>query len=325
MLLSIIVPVYNVGKYLNECLNTVIALRQSLEIILVDDGSTDGSGILCDEWAEKDSRIRVIHQSNVGLSGARNTGIRQSKGDYLMFLDSDDFLNVGETERLLSHLDSRYDVIVGLYENYYETQNKSEKEYGQTFLENTGEITKDRFLETISMVEEGCYLVAVRFIVRKDFLMDNEYFFCEGIYHEDEEWVSRWLKTAQRIYLSDCYFYKYRQSREDSIMAMVKPKHIWDSLTIMEHDKELLLKEQVGTVYAEFLQIRMARLFLNVLLNMSVLNKQERKQAIGKLRALYPFYVKGLKGKKAKLVKVFCWAFGIRFTGVMLRAIKRIK
>ena len=93
-LISIIVPVYNVEKYLNECIDSIIAQTYSnIEIILVNDGSTDASGKICDEYAEKDGRIKVIHQVNAGLSAARNAGMAVATGEYLYFVDSDDYVD----------------------------------------------------------------------------------------------------------------------------------------------------------------------------------------------------------------------------------------
>ena len=90
--ISIIVPVYNVQEYLNECVNSVLKQSyENLELILVDDGSTDGSSTMCDEFAIKDARVRVIHKPNGGLSDARNIGLLQAKGKYVCFLDSDDY------------------------------------------------------------------------------------------------------------------------------------------------------------------------------------------------------------------------------------------
>ena len=90
-MISVIIPVYNVSSFLGECIESVCDQTfMDLEIILVDDGSTDESGMICDIYAKKDARIRVIHQENRGLSGARNTGIMQAKGEYLVFIDSDD-------------------------------------------------------------------------------------------------------------------------------------------------------------------------------------------------------------------------------------------
>lgn len=93
-MISIIIPVYNVEQYLDKCLQSVIhQTYQDIEIILVDDGSSDNSGILCDKWQEKDSRIKVIHKSNGGVSNARNVAIEQANGEYLMFIDSDDIVS----------------------------------------------------------------------------------------------------------------------------------------------------------------------------------------------------------------------------------------
>lgn len=103
---SVIVPVYNVEKYIHRCVDSI--LKQSyrdLELILVDDGSTDHSGRICDEYEERDNRVRVIHQKNTGLSGARNTGIRQSTGDFLFFVDSDDYVSPHLLEKGLAAFD----------------------------------------------------------------------------------------------------------------------------------------------------------------------------------------------------------------------------
>lgn len=95
MLISIIIPVYNVSLFLEKCLNSVINQTfKNLQIILVDDGSTDNSGIICDNYSKKDSRIEVIHQKNKGLSEARNTGLSLARGEYITFVDSDDYIEL---------------------------------------------------------------------------------------------------------------------------------------------------------------------------------------------------------------------------------------
>ena len=91
--ISVIVPVYNVEKYLEKCVQSVLAQTfKEIEILLIDDGSKDASGRLCDQYALKDGRIRVIHKENGGLSDARNRGIMEARGDYLSFIDGDDYI-----------------------------------------------------------------------------------------------------------------------------------------------------------------------------------------------------------------------------------------
>lgn len=113
--LSVIVPVYNVEKYLQRCVDSLLAqTHEDLEILLVNDGSTDGSPALCDAYAKKDARIRVIHQKNGGLSAARNTGIDAATGEYLAFLDSDDYVDRATYSLLLREMQERRADIVGM-------------------------------------------------------------------------------------------------------------------------------------------------------------------------------------------------------------------
>lgn len=113
-LISVVVPVYNVEKYLNRCIESIVnQTYKNLEIILVDDGSTDSSQMICDEWAEKDKRIKVIHKKNGGLSSARNAGLKVLTGKYVCFIDSDDYIEINALELMLkSIISDDYDVCI---------------------------------------------------------------------------------------------------------------------------------------------------------------------------------------------------------------------
>lgn len=103
ILVSIIVPVYNVEEYLDDCVNSILSQsHKTIQVILVDDGSTDNSGLLCDNYVRKDSRVETIHKKNGGLSSARNAGIKLAKGEYIAFIDSDDAISKYYVERLLT-------------------------------------------------------------------------------------------------------------------------------------------------------------------------------------------------------------------------------
>lgn len=124
---SIIIPVYNVKEYIDECIISIVNQTYSnLEIILIDDGSSDGSAEICDRWASKDSRIHVAHQGNRGVSAARNTGLFMSKGEFISFVDADDWLETDEIEKLVSHLISHEaDMAVCGYINHSLKRNKT--------------------------------------------------------------------------------------------------------------------------------------------------------------------------------------------------------
>lgn len=126
-LISVVIPVYNVEMYIDKCVDSVInQTYKNLQIILVDDGSTDASGKLCDELAKKDNRITVIHKKNGGLSSARNAGIDIAKGKYISFLDSDDFIDSTTVEKCVQRLkNNNADIVVFNRYNYYENGTKT--------------------------------------------------------------------------------------------------------------------------------------------------------------------------------------------------------
>ena len=114
---SIIVPVYNVSNYLNSCIDSILAQSyQDFELILVNDGSTDDSGIICDEYQSKDCRVKVFHTSNHGVSHARNSGLRNASGEYITFIDSDDYIDANYLESYLQY--KKYDCVIGSYQTF---------------------------------------------------------------------------------------------------------------------------------------------------------------------------------------------------------------
>lgn len=321
---SIIIPVYNVEKYLECCVKSVMSLKCETEILLIDDGSTDKSGKICDSFAEKDSRIKVIHKENRGLSAARNTGIENSNSDYLLFLDSDDFLDAEETERLIQKTNSGVDIGLGLYREYYEKENVFKKEKCTPFLEHQGVISVDEFLKTVPNDGQSCYLTAWRFIVKRDFLIKNNLYFFEGIYHEDEEWVPRLLFAADKINVTDCFFYCYRQDRMGSITGKINPKRVWDTFTIMEHHQKLLETKNLNLVQKEFLLYRMASLFSNNIINYKSLDKEDKKVATEKLKTYYSVCNKYLKGKRNSIISFSVKLLGVKATAEILRFVNRL-
>ncbi len=310
-MVSIIIPVYNVEKYVRVCVESVLLLETEIEILLIDDGSTDTSEHICDDLAKQDCRIIVIHQENKGLSEARNTGIQNAHGDYVMFLDSDDFLDSVEADKLLKKVAAGTEVIVGLYRNYYEHTASFAPENCDAFLSMDGLVPIHAFLENIPKDGQSCYMVACRFIVRRDFLQKNHLIFFPRIYHEDEDWTLRVLCAAEQVLVTHYYFYQYRQGRKEAITATVTPKHIWDRFLIMERESALLNDFLYDNVKRTYIHYRIAQLFLSNMLDLSVLGKEERKKAYGELHALYPV----CKGYFAGPIGLFA-EFGIKIWGI---------
>ena len=185
--ISVVVPVYNVAKYLNRCVDSILQQKYTnFEIILVDDGSTDGSSEICDVYSNV-SNIKVYHKSNGGLSSARNFGISKVTGEYLSFIDSDDWINPNYFTSFISAMSLGADIIIGDYTLYI---NGSEKEHihRANIDEGSyiGESCKDVFLD--SLIRKGQYMSVWRNLYSLKFLKDNNLTFISEreIYAEDD-------------------------------------------------------------------------------------------------------------------------------------------
>lgn len=136
MLLSVIVPVYNAEKYLKRCLDSILAQKYTdFELLLIDDGSTDESGRICDEYAEKDSRIRVFHKVNGGVSSARNRGLDNARGEWISFVDSDDSVSELYLYNLLSHC-ANVDLVISYAEFVYSDSTRRRESYSSRMISN---------------------------------------------------------------------------------------------------------------------------------------------------------------------------------------------
>ncbi len=219
--ISVIIPVYNVEKYLPQCVESVLAQSyQNFEILLIDDGSTDQSPAICDSFAEKNTKIRVFHKANGGASTARNAGLDRASGEYVFFLDSDDYLDPQALEKLLSVLQSAdadfafcEAVTVEEESGAQSTGNYSfHRDYGQ----NSGE---NLFAE---MVQKKEFHVAVWMnLYRRDFLEKNSLRFSEGIMYEDCIYAYQLYKLAEKAVHVHEYLY-YRRYRAGSVMTSKK-------------------------------------------------------------------------------------------------------
>ena len=239
MKLSIIVPVYNVEAFLTKCVDSLLAQdlpADDYEIIIVDDGSTDGSGALADALATEHGNIRVIHQRNRGLSGARNAGIPVASGTYVMFVDSDDFLCPNVLGTLVGLMESKeLDILRFNYQNVNMDGAVFEpNKYVKPFVDYSDEVCDG---ETFLNERLGYACYAWQFLVKASILRKEGNGFKEGIYFEDVEWTPRILLQARRVASTDTLVYNYL-FRTGSIArnkdAEKKRKAIRDKMTILE-------------------------------------------------------------------------------------------
>lgn len=224
-LISVIIPVYNIESSLPRCIDSVLNQTYSnLEIILVDDGSTDSSGEICDNYAKKDNRIIVIHKENGGISTARNAGLERVTGEYIMLLDSDDFIPIYAIEKMYTRImadDS--DMVMGKHVDWYE-DGKEDGAFCEWF--NDGIIAKDEVFK--KMGTDNYYPVSVWGKLYKKCMFDGIEF--PSLRCGEDLWVfCSIIKKCEKISILDEKIYYYYQ-RSDSVTHKKSEKIKYDEL-----------------------------------------------------------------------------------------------
>lgn len=237
--ICIIIPIYNVEKYLPQCLDSVLEQTyQNLEIILVNDGSTDSCGEICDGYANKDSRIKVIHKENGGLSDARNAGIKIATGEFIAFIDSDDWISPNFCEILLkTALQNKAEIVecgFAKFENESEINLEKSSEKNEKFVYNTEEAVELLMKENLKQM--ACNKLFKRDIIKNIFFEKNRK-------HEDEFWTYQIFGNANQIVKINKVLYFYRQHSQ-SIMGI--------NYNISRLDGLLALEERIDYVAKNF-------------------------------------------------------------------------
>ncbi len=306
-LISVIVPVYNVEKYLDRCVESIVnQTYKNLEIILVDDGSPDNCPKMCDEWAKKDNRIKVVHKQNGGAASTRNAGLDVFTGEYVFFVDSDDTIVDNAIEYLLSIIyDNSCDMAVGRYvkvtdnveESVAFTDNVniySETEYWQKYYEYyySG---KDEY--AITMIIPCCKLIN-----RKVF---NDLRFDEGKFYEDEFIIHSLVSKCSRIAFVDSKLYMYYQY-QTSIMHRKGVKNSLDAVEALERRLDYFIEKNMPCIDEAVLH------YLSALKNL--MNAKYKpftsKNIITQYRLGYKKYINYCNlSKKQRLVCTFMYYF----------------
>jgi len=210
--ISVVVPVYKVEKYLDRCVASIVAQTyENLEIILVDDGSPDGCGVICDNWARKDPRVKVVHKENGGLSSARNAGVAVATGKYVGFVDSDDYIHPQMYEKLYAALtETGADVSICNYD-YVDESGAADLQMREVSPVKTEVLTREQAYEKIAVVKKGYayYVTAWNKLYPRSVFEQLQ--FKEGFVHEDEFFVHHLFSRCSRIATISDMLYLYVQ------------------------------------------------------------------------------------------------------------------
>lgn len=219
LILTIIIPIYNVEKYVQKTLDSILSQcfkKESVEIIVVNDGTKDNSMSIVNEFAVKFDNLKIINQENQGLSVARNTGLKAARGKYVWFVDSDDWVEYDSLPFLLNHLQhSDRDVLMFKIREY--------DEEGRILLERFFHDNKneEQISGTNVVLYQKKYGVDItpmqQYVISRDFLLSNKLFFVPGIYHEDKEFAPRMLINAKKVTIIPKVIYCYLRRNSGSI------------------------------------------------------------------------------------------------------------
>ena len=279
---SIIIPVYNVEKYIRKTIESAINQTESdIEIILVDDGSTDGSSNICDQYLKMDNRIKVIHKKNGGLSSARNAGTKEASSRYVMYLDGDDYLKSNAVERVFAVMNEYpSDIIQYQYQEIEEGQEPSEdKVMGEIYQAST---SKELF-ENLYLLG-GVAASGATKLLRKDLMLKIPYI---SIRHEDEMWCTQAFQKNLKV--------TYYIMREGSIIHSKFNEKKLESFTVSEERVKVLQK--LG--YIDLVAQEYSRLFQIILSLYQEAKKARNVEAQKVIRENFLKYKKEISKSKA--------------------------
>lgn len=211
--ISIVVPVYKVEKEIHRCMESLLDQTfKSIEIILVNDGSPDNCPKICDEYSKKDDRVKVIHKENGGLSDARNVGLLEAVGEYVLFVDSDDYIDKNACEVFYKNIKDNIDIIVA---DAIKIENDRKILMCHAEISSEFILSGKEFLKR-QLASKKMNMAVWLNLYRRNFLIENNLFFKKGILHEDEQWTPRVFLAANKVKYIKFPFYNYI-IREDSI------------------------------------------------------------------------------------------------------------
>ncbi len=241
-LISVIVPCYNQAQYLEECLQSVLdQTYQNWECIIVNDGSPDHTEEIAKRWLEKDNRFRYIYKDNGGLSSARNAGIREAKGEYLFFLDSDDSLNGNLVfKSLISNLTENIDFICAdLQEVHKESIIK--ENYFSVFYNKKTILSGKKILQ--DLLQGKFPIIACNKIIKKNTILENNIYFKEGILHEDELFTLYLCLHSNNVIVLKEITYNYNKTNITSITGKAQSsiKSINDRVIIVKEYLDVMM------------------------------------------------------------------------------------
>jgi len=280
MKISVIVPIYNIENYLDDCIISI--LNQSyynFELILVDDGSTDHSAEICEKYRVEDQRIKVIHQNNQGLSAARNTGIHSADGQYLYFVDGDDYIHHETLSSFMDVLEQSPDLDFIIGRMSYFTDGSEIMKVDIFNVNNDLLFHKSGQSAFVSIMEnQKRFRMGVRGLYKRQFILEKMLFFDLNNNSEDVDWTVRLFRYAKNVGSNNKPYYYYREKRPGSITNTLKVKNAKDVIKVLKNWETLVAHQDIEPKFRRILMKECGRRYFNMFKKFSALLSENEKR-----------------------------------------------
>ncbi len=324
MMFSVIIPIYKVEQYLCQCVDSVLAQSyEDYELILVDDGSPDNSGKICDEYQSKYPRVKVIHKPNGGLSDARNFGTSAAEGDYIVYIDSDDYVSdINFLDDLKNQIEEKKsDLILYKFQKFTDGE-ESLQPCGFSMRGIDSMCDSDEIL--LSLVQADAYYGSAWIkAIKRTVLIDNDIDFEKGLLGEDMEWSCNLLTKAETVSAIDKPYIAYRQ-RAGSISKTNKLKNLTDFIYILEKWSVGIESAQISETRRLALRGSLAKYYANLLITYIRVKDSAKKQYKKRLKALHHL-LKYSMSKRPKMIKKMYGICGFGGTVTVLKILDKVK
>lgn len=317
-MISFIIPVYKVEKYINECVDSVLnQLTDACEVILVDDGSPDRSGVICDGYADRDSRVKVVHQKNGGLAAARNMGLDCARGEYIAFVDSDDYLDGQCVSKILNWITlGGADICFMRAMKVFPDgkQQLLDDEMNAAELKGSKESAIKYLSERSKYPGSPCTKIFKRSLIEKS----NLRFPDDRRVSEDLGFVLQCILRAESYDALPIDYYYYRQAREGSITNNVTYKSFLGLKAFVEESTDFLTENRVPKGNTErYAMSFVAYEFSIMIWQYNHVGKENKERALQFLKE-YNWTLSYGKTKKTRLIKAICNCLGIKICASVL-------
>jgi glycosyltransferase involved in cell wall biosynthesis len=310
-IISVIIPVYNVEKYLEQCVESILSQAfNDYEVILVDDGSTDNSGSICDLYSDKYDQIKTIHKENGGLSDARNVGLQHATGEFILFIDADDYIFKDSLAAINISIEEMPDVDVVFLEAVKVFEDGSTIPLGDGYQkESIKDKTHEEVIAHLSKLPKFPGSACTK-LIRRSLIYDNNLYFQKGLLAEDIDWTVRLLLTAQKYNYCQKDYYYYRQNREGSITNTASIKSLNSLIHIIKKWSRNMQHDPPVSKFQKGINAFMAYEYLVLLLAYGGLNREEKRNVETDVKS-YSWLLSESKIVKVRIARLINGVFGL--------------